>query len=124
MGRQPGPSRRESDTRSVRWYGPLACMCSVLLSATAQAVPPHYSVSQLLHTQWTAQTGAPTGVVYIAQTSDGLLWFATSGGLFRFDGVEFERFRGLSMPRCCRTIFLLCTQRRTVTCGSGITLVA
>lgn len=30
----------------------------------------------------------------MAQTSDGFLWLATSGGLFRFDGVEFERFAG------------------------------
>jgi signal transduction histidine kinase/ligand-binding sensor domain-containing protein len=108
MGRQPGPSRRESDLRSVRWYGPLACVCSVLLSATAQAVPAHYGVSQLFHTQWTAQTGAPTGVAYIAQTSDGFLWLATSGGLFRFDGVEFERFTGTEhVPLLSQNIFTL-----------------
>jgi ligand-binding sensor domain-containing protein len=71
-------------------------------------VPAHYSVSQLFHTQWTAQSGAPAGIDYMAQTSDGFLWLATSGGLFRFDGVEFERFTGTGgVPLLSQDIYTL-----------------
>ena len=43
------------------------------------------------HTSWSAAEGAPTGVTAIAQTPDGWLWIGGSAGLFRFDGVRFER---------------------------------
>lgn len=65
----------------------LSCMA-------ARALPAQYGISQLYHTKWTAQDGVPTGIEAIAQTRDGFLWLGTSGGLFRFDGVEFERFSG------------------------------
>ena len=71
-------------------------------------MPAQYSVSQLSHSQWTAQTGAPTGIVNMAQTIDGFLWLATSGGLFRFDGVGFERFIGTeNVPMLSQNIFTL-----------------
>jgi ligand-binding sensor domain-containing protein len=34
-----------------------------------------------------------TGCRCLAQTADGFLWIGTVDGLFRFDGVHFERFR-------------------------------
>jgi len=43
------------------------------------------------HDRWTADDGAPTGIRAIAQTPDGYLWLASAEGLFRFDGVLFER---------------------------------
>ncbi|MGW8393739.1 sensor histidine kinase [Pseudoduganella sp. HUAS MS19] len=43
------------------------------------------------HTQWGAQDGAPNDVVQFAQTADGWLWLASPSGLYRFDGVRFER---------------------------------
>ncbi|WP_176992709.1 sensor histidine kinase [Collimonas sp. OK242] len=45
------------------------------------------------HTSWTAKDGAPPVIIAIAQTSDGWLWLASPSGIFRFDGVTFERFR-------------------------------
>lgn len=48
-------------------------------------------MSQLYHTAWTAKDGAPTAIESLAQTSDGYLWIASAAGLFRFDGVRFER---------------------------------
>lgn len=48
------------------------------------------------HTQWTATDGAPTGIEFMTPTRDGFLWLASAGGLFRFDGIEFERFRGVN----------------------------
>ncbi|OWQ48007.1 hypothetical protein CDL60_05295 [Roseateles noduli] len=43
----------------------------------------------------------PGPVMAIAQTTDGYLWLGTGAGLFRFDGVRFERFdtlAGASLP--------------------------
>jgi signal transduction histidine kinase/ligand-binding sensor domain-containing protein len=47
---------------------------------------------KLYHTAWTLRDGAPAEIFALAQTRDGYLWLGTSTGLFRFDGVEFERF--------------------------------
>lgn len=57
--------------------------------------------SQYDHTAWTEREGAPRGILAIAQTRDGYLWLAGSEGLFRFDGVIFERYEpesGSSLP--------------------------
>ncbi|MYM66021.1 histidine kinase [Pseudoduganella sp. FT55W] len=43
------------------------------------------------HTAWTELDGAPTGATKFAQGADGWLWIATPTGLYRFDGVHFER---------------------------------
>ncbi|MFZ6760924.1 sensor histidine kinase [Undibacterium sp. Ji50W] len=45
------------------------------------------------HTSWTTKDGAPPNIFAMAQSKDGWLWLASSDGLFRFDGVRFERFR-------------------------------
>ena len=44
----------------------------------------------LVHSAWTARDGAPSNVTTITQSSDGWIWFASSTGLYRFDGVSFE----------------------------------
>ncbi|MEJ7713543.1 MAG: two-component regulator propeller domain-containing protein [Pyrinomonadaceae bacterium] len=42
---------------------------------------------------WTTDTGLPQNSVNaILQTHDGYLWFATLGGLVRYDGVRFTVF--------------------------------
>lgn len=40
---------------------------------------------------WSPIEGAPTGAYSIAQSADGLLWFASPGGLHRFDGERFSK---------------------------------
>ena len=44
------------------------------------------------HKVWAAAEGAPSAVAAIAQTSDGTLWLGSATGLFRFDGMRFERY--------------------------------
>jgi len=78
------------------WCG---CLAALALCSSAFAIPPGLEVWQLYHTSWTAREGAPTGIQSIAQTSDGYLWLATAVGLFRFDGVRFERFEGSGESR-------------------------
>ena len=43
------------------------------------------------HTAWTELDGAPAGVTKFAQGADGWLWIAAPTGLYRYDGVRFER---------------------------------
>ncbi len=67
----------------------LLAACGALPSA--QALPPDRALSQLRHDRWTPDNGAPAQIFSIAQTPDGLLWLGSRQGLYRFDGVRFER---------------------------------
>jgi signal transduction histidine kinase/ligand-binding sensor domain-containing protein len=72
----------------LRWLlaiGLLAC------AGPGLALDPDRLIAQYKHTRWTKSEGAPYGIVSIAQTRDGYLWLASNDGLFRFDGITFER---------------------------------
>ena len=72
-----------------------AVCISVLLSLfcdSAFALGVDRTIAQFHHTVWTAKDGAPSQIVALAQTRDGHLWIGTARGLFRFDGVRFERY--------------------------------
>ncbi len=43
------------------------------------------------HRHWDVEEGAPSDIWAIAQTRDGFLWLGTSNGLYRFDGLVFEK---------------------------------
>jgi signal transduction histidine kinase/ligand-binding sensor domain-containing protein len=43
------------------------------------------------HKAWTKLDGAPVAAAAMMQDRTGMLWFAAADGLFRFDGVRFER---------------------------------
>ncbi|UNU44465.1 hypothetical protein EAO27_18440 [Sphingopyxis sp. YF1] len=57
----------------------------------AFALDPDRGIDQYRHTRWTRDDGAPAPIHAIAQTRDGYLWLASGDGLFRFDGIAFER---------------------------------
>ena len=78
-------------SRVLRLLQSASLVAAFLQSSGAFGLPPDLRISQLYHTSWTAHDGAPTGIENLAQTSDGYLWLAASAGLFRFDGVRFER---------------------------------
>ncbi|QGZ38191.1 two component regulator with propeller domain [Pseudoduganella flava] len=61
------------------------------VSACAAAPAPRPLLTDYTHTAWTELDGAPSGVTKFAQGPDGWLWIATPTGLYRFDGVRFER---------------------------------
>ena len=52
---------------------------------------PSRLLSDYTHNTWNGLNGAPNDVLKFAQTTDGWLWMATPTGLFRFDGIRFER---------------------------------
>jgi signal transduction histidine kinase/ligand-binding sensor domain-containing protein len=47
--------------------------------------------SSLSHTAWTKRNGAPSDPSGMVQDRSGMLWISGSDGLYRFDGVRFER---------------------------------
>jgi signal transduction histidine kinase/ligand-binding sensor domain-containing protein len=71
----------------------------LLQSSGALALSPDLRLTQFYHTAWTSKDGAPTNVESLAQTSDGYLWMGAAGGLFRFDGVRFERIDSIGGQR-------------------------
>jgi signal transduction histidine kinase/ligand-binding sensor domain-containing protein len=82
-----------------RWNSrPLAALllawCWLWAAAPARAAPLDWH-----RTAWAAQDGPPGPVVALAQTPDGWLWVGTPAGLFRFDGVSFERIERVGDQR-------------------------
>jgi len=49
-------------------------------------------IAQTYHKSWTPRDGAPNNIEDIARGGDGFLWLTTDDGLYRFDGVSFERY--------------------------------
>ena len=74
--------------RKRRWLA----ITALLWSGCAAAISPDLTLKELHHTAWGPSQGAPLGgAVALAQTNDGYLWIAGPSGLFRFDGIAFER---------------------------------
>jgi len=63
----------------------------LLVADPASAQLARSGLDRFTHTRWTIDEGAPTAITELAQTADGWLWLASQDGLYRFDGVSFER---------------------------------
>ncbi len=70
----------------------LALLVGLLLASPAASLDPTRSIGQLKHTGWTDKDGAPETVNAFAQTPDRYLWIGAADGLYRFDGMQFQRF--------------------------------
>ena len=72
-------------------------IAALLWCGCAGALSPDRTIKELHHTAWGPGQGAPLGgAAALAQTNDGYLWIAGPSGLFRFDGIAFER---VELPR-------------------------
>ena len=79
--------------RIVRSMAAAWLVVLLAVPSTARALDADQSLEQLHHTVWGASQGLSGLVMAVAQTSDGYLWVGTLGGLYRFNGVRFERFQ-------------------------------
>src|ERR1700691_1662409 len=70
-----------------------AWLAAYATATLAFALDPQRAITQFVHTSWTEKDGAPNNVRALAQTTDGYLWVGTTAGLFRFDGISFERYK-------------------------------
>ncbi len=73
-------------------YALLICIYCFLLCIPANAQKPDRTIKQFYHTAWTAKDGSPGQIRTLAQTDDGYLWLGSSAGLYRFDGILFDRY--------------------------------
>ena len=64
--------------------------------AFAFALNPDCDIHQLTHRSWGEKERSPGRSEALAQTGDGFLWIGSHIGLFRFDGVHFERYEARS----------------------------
>lgn len=74
---------------------------AVLLCAAAPsfAQAPERTLAQYKHNRWTVEDGAPASIAAITQTPDGFLWLGSGNGLYRFDGIAFQRIAPIEGDR-------------------------
>jgi PAS domain S-box-containing protein len=65
----------------------------LLLNLPLYGIDRDRRLDQLYHTAWTFKEGAPGEIHALAQTTDGYLWLGTATGLFRSDGIRFQRYK-------------------------------
>lgn len=68
----------------------------ITLPALSQQLPDRPAAANNAMPGWqrhflAAQDGAPSYVHSIVQTPDGFLWFSAADGVYRYDGIRFER---------------------------------
>jgi PAS domain S-box-containing protein len=78
---------------TLRWiHGGLILLLMFCGTFPAFSLDPTKAITQYDQDVWLRQDGLPANSVNIClQTRDGFLWLGTSAGLYRFDGVRFER---------------------------------
>jgi signal transduction histidine kinase/ligand-binding sensor domain-containing protein len=69
---------------------------ALLASIPAWALDPDVHLNDYHHQTWGRKDGAPANISGITQSDDGWLWVSTDFGLYRFDGLRFERYQSPS----------------------------
>ena len=75
------------------------CAVFALIANAGASTPRLDDITEYFRTSLSPRQGAPTVVNALAQTSDGYLWVATPTGLYRFDGVRFDRIDSIGTVR-------------------------
>jgi signal transduction histidine kinase/ligand-binding sensor domain-containing protein len=97
---QPGRHLRKSRRASI--VGAVVCAIAIAQPAASRAQTPTVAFGGYRLDTW--QTGSTTSslpannVNFLAQSSDGYLWLATSAGMARFDGLRFDLITPASSP--------------------------
>jgi signal transduction histidine kinase/ligand-binding sensor domain-containing protein len=71
----------------MRFYRMFLVILSLAVFPAAQAAPADGESYE--HRRWTRTDGAPALAFALDQTSDGMMWFGTTDGLYSFDGIRF-----------------------------------
>ena len=87
--RMPGPTPRSFSGRQMRaWQQVIFACLALAFTVRVHAIPLPLEYHKRM---WTVEDGLPhNSVGHAMQDSTGFLWFATVGGLARFDGREFR----------------------------------
>ena len=90
----------------------LAAVCAALVVAIpAHALDPARSIAQYKHTRWTIDDGAPAPLKTMAQGRDGYLWVSGKDGIYRFDGIRFERISVQAAPAGQSSVYTMLVTR-------------
>ncbi len=98
----------------------LTLTLSILSSANVDAADVNF-----IERQYNSENGLVGGCANdIAQTSDGSMWVATYGGLYRFNGSKFELFNKFDSVRSVECLYVDSEDRLCIgTNGAGITFM-
>jgi signal transduction histidine kinase/ligand-binding sensor domain-containing protein len=88
----PAAANGRTSIPGMKVFSAILALLVVVLCGRAEALDPGRHLTQLHHTRWTIEDGAPPDIWSLAQSPDGYLWLGTGAGLYRFDGVRFEKF--------------------------------
>ena len=69
------------------------------LIGCASAATPRLDITEYFRTSLSLAQGAPASATAMAQTADGFLWLGTPTGLYRFDGIRFDRIDSVGKVR-------------------------
>jgi signal transduction histidine kinase/ligand-binding sensor domain-containing protein len=103
----------------MRWLARMAMLAIVAWASPTAAEPSLPVMPGYKRTAFTLEEGAPSSVTSVAQTADGFLWMGTAQGLWRFDGVAFERMSALERTGGSGVRSLLATRRGELWIGYG-----
>ena len=89
----PSTPRRNGVTQRSTWLLAiwLLSIFLVMIPGAVEAQQRTRTLPNYKHEAFTLDRGAPASIYAIAQTPDGFLWLGSLNGLYRFDGVTFER---------------------------------
>ncbi len=71
-------------------------LLGALLSPSAADTGDGRTIKNYVHVSWTLADGAPPDIWALVQAPDGYMWLGTGAGLYRFDGIRFERVRPMA----------------------------
>lgn len=71
----------------------VVCVFLALAPSCSATIESDRTIAQFAHTAWGPKDDAPSVIQALAQSADGYLWLGSTDGLYRFDGVVFERYQ-------------------------------